>query len=403
MGPESNSSAFGSVPAGETAEYLERVRALAPELAAAGEHIERERRIPDALLSAMIDADLYRLLLPRSLGGAEVHPLTFMRVVEALASIEASPAWNVCQNAVCAMVGAYLPPHVARDVFGDKRAILAWGPPDGTARAVASDGGYRVSGSWSFASGMRHATWLGAYCPIHEADGTPRRTPEGNAVTRVMLIPAAKTTITDIWHVMGLRGTASDQFAVQDVFVPREYSVVRDEVTENRESGLLYRFTTRNMYASGFASIALGVARPMLEAFVRLATEKTPRGYKNRLRENNATQADVGLAEAKLRSARTYLAHTIADLCGQLEDVKKISIAQRMEIRLATTYAIHQAKEVCDFAYEAAGATAIFASNPFERRFRDLHTITQQMQGRKSHFQTVGQFLLGMEADTTFV
>jgi alkylation response protein AidB-like acyl-CoA dehydrogenase len=393
----------GSDPSGELALYLERVRELSPEIAAAGEQIERERRVPEPLLAGMIGAGLFRMLIPRSVGGGEVHPLTFMRVVEAIASVEASPAWNLCQNSVCAIVSAYLEPQVARQIFGDPRAILAWGPPDPGTRAVVDDGGYRVSGSWSFASGGRHATWLGAYCPIHEADGTPRRSPGGDVVRRVLLVPAEQVTMTDIWHVIGLRGTASDAFAVNDLHVPHEYTVMRDDLSEVREAGWLYAFKTTNLYSCGFASIALGVARTMLDAFLRLAMEKTPRGYSSPLRENAATQAELAHAEAQLRAARALLFQTVSEICSDVQQTRALTMEQRMSIRLATTHAIRQAVQVADFAYDAAGATAIFTANAFERRFRDLHTIVQQVQGRKSNYQIVGKFMLGLEAETLFL
>ncbi len=393
----------GSDPSGEESLYLERVRALSPQIAAAAEQIDRERRIPEALLGAMIDAGLFRLLLPRSVGGAEVHPLTFMRVVEAIASIEASPAWNVCQNSVCAMIAAYLPPAAAQHIFGDTRSILAWGPPGPNTRAVAVDGGYRVTGSWSFASGSRHATWLGGYSDIYEADGTPRHSETGAIVRRVVLFPAAAATMAEVWRVIGLRGTASDSFSVADLVVPHDHTAMRDDLSEVREPGWLYCFSHMNLFACGFASIALGVARSMLDAFIRLAAEKTPRGFSNPLRDNAATQSEVAQAEAQLRSTRTHLMQSMSEICSAVQQANQLTLDQRMTIRLAATHAIHQATQVGDFAYEAAGASAVFDANPFERRFRDLHAISQQLQGRKSHYQTVGKYLMGLDADTAFV
>jgi alkylation response protein AidB-like acyl-CoA dehydrogenase len=387
----------------EESRYLERVRELSPQIATEADRIERERRIPEPLLGAMIAAGLFRLFLPRSLGGAEAHPLTFMRVVEAIAGVDASAAWNVGQNAVCALVAASLSPEAARHVFGDERAILAWGPPEPDARAVACDGGYQVTGTWTFASGGRHATWLGAYCPVHEADGTPRRSQNGAIVRRVMLFPAEKATMQDLWHVIGLRGTASDAFSLSGLFVPEEFSVTRDDASEVRESGWLYCFKTTNLYSCGFAGIALGVARAMLEAFVELAKAKTPRGYSNPLRENAATQSELAQAEAKLRAARSYLMQSVAEICAAVRQTRQLTMEQRMAIRLAATHTIQQATQVGDFAYAAAGSSAIFAANPFERRFRDLHAIAQQVQGRKSHYETVGKHLLGIAAETPFV
>jgi len=387
----------------EAALYLERVRQLAPDIAAAGDRIESERRVPESLLEKMLAAGLFRMLLPRSAGGAEVHPLTFMRVVEEIARTEAAPAWNVGQNAVCAMVAAYLSPEAAEDIFGDARSIVAWGPPGPEAKAVVTEGGYRVTGNWAFASGGRHATWLGGYCPVIEPDGTPRCDAAGKPVRRLMLFPAAEATMTDIWHVIGLRGTASDAFAVTELFVPEEYTTSRDNLDEVRERGWLYQFKTTNLYACGFGSVALGVARSMLDAFIALAGEKTPRGYTSALRENAATQQDLGLAEARLRAARAFLFQSMEHICAAAQRSGRVTIDQRVTIRLAATHATREAVRVARFAYDAAGATAVFNGSPFERRFRDIHAISQQVQGRKSHYQTVGKALLGFDAETLFL
>ncbi len=218
-----------------------------------------------------------------------------------------------------------------------------------------------------------------------------------------MLFPAAQAVMTDIWQVIGLRGTGSDAFAVTDLFVPEDFSVARDEQAERRETGPLYCFPTGSFYASGFAGVALGLARSTLDAFVALATDKTPRGFKSTLRENAVIQSEVAQAEARLASARLFLTHSLAEIWRDVVRSNRLTVAQRMRIRLAATYAIGQATSVVDTAYHAAGATAIFASNPFERRFRDIHTVAQQLQGRASHFETVGQFLLGLEPDLQFL
>jgi len=122
------------------------------------------------VLRALHDASLFRLLLPAFLEGGETDPLTFVQVIEEVAKHDASAAWCLCQASGCSMTAAYLPTAVGREIFGDRRAVLAWGPSN-DARAVAVDGGYRIDGTWSFGSGCRHATWLGGYCPIQGPDG----------------------------------------------------------------------------------------------------------------------------------------------------------------------------------------------------------------------------------------
>jgi hypothetical protein len=197
-------------------ETLERARTLAPRIAESADEIERQRRLPEPLVAALHDAGLFRLLLPRSLGGAELDPPTFVQVTETLARADASTAWVICQTNGCSMVAAYLAPEVARAMFGgDPGGVLAWGPPS-SSRAVVADGGYRLSGTFNFASGSRHATWLGGQAPIVEPDGTPRRR-HGAPERRTLLFPARDAELADVWHVIGLRGTGSDSFTVSDL------------------------------------------------------------------------------------------------------------------------------------------------------------------------------------------
>jgi indole-3-acetate monooxygenase len=382
-------------------DWVGRVAALAPCIAGAADEIERERRLPDALVGAMAEAGFFRLLLPRAVGGAEVDPLTFSEVLQEIARIDGSTAWCLGQTSVCAMVAAFLPIGAARELFLDRRSILTWG--SGTGHATAVDGGYRVTGAWSFASGGHNATWLGGHCVLHDRDGSQRRGSDGSALWRTMLFPAAAAPMTDVWQVIGLRGTGSDAYAVTDLFVPESYSVARDDPGERRERGALYCLKTDNLFACGFASVALGLARRMLDDFIALAKEKQPRGHAQALRDSAALQTDVGELEARLRAARLYLMGTIAEVWDAVERSNDITLDQRMSIRLAATRTIQEAAAVADAAYHAAGATAIFTRSAFERRFRDMHALAQQLQARRSHFETVGKFLLGLDADTAFL
>jgi alkylation response protein AidB-like acyl-CoA dehydrogenase len=388
---------------GIAVDYVERADKLAPLIAAHADRIEEGCRLSGPVLTALHEAGLFRLLLPRSLGGAEVDPATFARVIETVARTDASTAWCLCQAGGCSMAAAYLRPDVATEIFGrDPQALLAWGPgPE--ARAVAAPGGYRVTGRWSFASGGRHATWLGGYCPIVEPDGAPRTRPDGKPEGRTVLFPASRATLIDAWRVIGLRGTGSDAYVVDDLFVPEEHAIARDDPTRRRDRGLLYCFPIGNLYTSGFASVALGIARSMLDAFVELARIKTPRGLSRPLRESAVVQSEVARAEARLGSARLFLLGSLEEIWRNVGRVGSLGLDERMRIRLAGTHAIHEAKSVADAVWDAAGATAIFAGGAFERRFRDIHTVTQQLQGRQTHFEAVGQFLLGLEADTTFL
>ncbi len=384
-------------------EIVERARALVPCIAALAADIERERRLPAGVLDALHEAQLFRLMLPRSLGGLETDPVTFFRVIEIIATADASAAWCLSQAGGCATAAAHLEPAVARAVFGDPRAVLAWGPGPG-AKAVAAAGGYRVTGTWAFASGGRHATWVGAQCPIFEADGRPRLDEAGLPVLRTMLVPAGEVEWTDIWNVVGLRGTASDQFTLADRYVRHDHSITRDFLKECREPGPLYRLPALACYELGFAGVALGIARASLDAFIDVARNKVPRGMKSVLRDNAVIQSGAAQAEARVRAARAFLVQSAQQVWDEVSQPDGIlTLDHRMTLRMASTHAIHTARDAVDFAYHAAGTTAIFETHPLERRFRDMHTVTQQVQGRLSHFETVGAYLLGGEPDLTFV
>src|SRR5471032_1043491 len=215
---------------------ISRAEALRPIVEAASDEIEDRRRLPPALLDKLHEARLFRLLMPRSSNGIETDPITFFHVIETIARADASTAWCLSQASGCSMSAAYLDLPVARAIFGnDPRAVLAWGPGPNV-RAIECEGGYKVTGIWAFASGGRHATWLGAHCPIYQADGSPRIDANGVQLERTMLVRSEDVQWTDIWNTVGLRGTASDQFELNDLFVRSDHSITRDFDKECRES-----------------------------------------------------------------------------------------------------------------------------------------------------------------------
>ena len=371
-----------------------RARALGADIAAAADEIERTRRIPEALLERLHDSRLFRMLLPHSADGDETEPAVYLAAVEELARHDASIAWIVFVTNSSALIAAYLEPAVISAVFADPRSTVAWGPPNAS-RANADESGYRLTGRWDFASGCRHARWMGAHCHVLEADGSLRLNRFGRPTVRTLLFPIEQATLLDTWRTIGLRGTASESYSVNDVLVSEAFSTTREDPTLRRERGPLYAFTMQCLYATGVAGVALGIARAMLSELIKLASRKSPRGLA-RLADNAVVQADVARAEARLGSARAYLIETLTTIYADAGEVAPIEVADRARVRLATTNAIHAAAEVADFAYKGAGVDAIFPGSPFERRFRDMHTLSQQIQARGAHFESVGQILLGV-------
>jgi len=372
-------------------DFIARARALAPAIIAAAPEIEERRELPPSLVQRLIDGGFFRLLQPRSLGGAELRPVVFTQVTEALAEADASVAWCVGQNNGCSMSSAYLSEAAAHEIFGPPTGILAWGPPGGPFEAHPVEGGYRISGTWRFASGSHHASWLGAHMRLAEGKGQ-----------RTMLFPKSSVRMVDIWHTVGLRGTGSDEYVVKDLFVPQHHSLSRDDPRERREPGLLYRFTSNQLYSVGFAGVALGIARATINDFLELPANKTSRGAARPMRENNVIQSQLAQCEAQVRSARAFLHQVHEDAWRTVEQTGEQTAEQRMLIRLTSTWAIQQSRAAVNTLYHATGSAAVFEANPFERRLRDIHTVAQQSQGRQLHFETCGQLMFGLEPENQF-
>ncbi|WGR94329.1 acyl-CoA dehydrogenase family protein [Bradyrhizobium sp. ISRA443] len=372
-------------------DLVERARALASLISSEADEIERTRRLTPAVTSALVENGLYRALLPKSFGGAEAALDAFMQMQEEIAKADASTAWCLGQCSVCAITAAYLDPDAANEIFNTAPGILAWGA---IAHEVhAEPGGYRASARWDFASGSRQASWLGAHVRVVEADGSQRRKPDGSPEIRTILFPVSSATLHDVWDVIGLKGTGTDSYSVENLFIPEKFAALRDDPTALREQGPLYKLSTNMVFSMGFAATSLGVARAMLDAATELAGGKTPQGLKA-MRDNNAVQGLIGRTEASLRAARAYLYSTANDVWRDLAHGDPLTEAHRVAIRIASTWTIHQSAAVVDTAYHMAGATAVFASNPFERRFRDMHAIAQQVQARDTQYEDAGKAIL---------
>ena len=372
---------------------LVRARALGAALEAAADEIERTQSLPEPLLTRLHESRLLRLSIPKSLGGEEAAPADYLLAVEEIARHEGSVGWNLFVANAASLIAPYIPLDSAQAIFSDPRALVAWGPPNAI-KAKAVDGGYRVNGRWDFASGCRLATWMGVHCRIEEPDGSLRQDRYGRSMIRTLLFPAEQATLLGNWNPLGLRGTASESYTVEDIFVPEAFTGLREEPETRRDPGPLYAFTMYGLYACGVAGTALGIARAMLDSFVELAGTKTPRGL-SRLADTPAIQSGTARAEAKLGAAKAYLLDILREIYARAPESEPIALEDRARIRLAATHAIHTGIETADWVYKQAGVSAIFPGTPFERRFRDIHTLSQQVQARDVHYENVGKIIFG--------
>ena len=367
---------------------LARAQALAPRIAAAADAIDEARELPADLADEMKAQGLFRLLVPRSVGGEEMDWPDYLDVVRTVAAADASVGWCLNQGAVFATTCCRAPPALAREVWGDPRTVVGNGPPQGRVELTPVAGGFRLRGRWMFSSGCRHANWLAA---LSGGAGQP---------PRLHLLPREDAELIDVWDVRGLRGTGSFSFRVDDVLVPDARTMRLD--VPPREPGPIYVIPQGLLFACGFGSVALGVARAGLDATIELAADKRPRFGSAPLCEDPVIQRQIGQAEAQWAAAKALLSEAVATVWQSVRARGRIDVAERIALRMTGTHAIRESAAVVDSAYNLSGSSSIFAERAIQRRFQDIHVITQQIQGREAHYETAGQFFLGLEPKGVF-
>jgi indole-3-acetate monooxygenase len=379
-----------STPIRATA-VLDAARDLAPTIAARAAQIEAARRVPLDLIEDLTAAGCFRMLVPRSHGGGGVDLTVAMRVYEELGRADASVGWTV-------MIGA----GAWRDLAGLPRATfdaLYAGGPDAiiggafnpTGVAVPVEGGYRVSGRWAFASGCQHCHWLYGNC-IEDPGGVPR--------IRTVLFSPAEIEIEDTWSVSGLCGTGSHHFRADNVLVTadRTFLTLSDPPCLDEP---LVRIPPPPLYALAIASVALGIAQGALEDILALAANKVPLLAHTPLTANPLFQHQLGAADAKLRGARALLYADAASAWATAVAGAFFTPSQRARIRSAATWVAAAAASVVDAAYGAGGGTSLYSDNPLQRRFRDIHALTQHFLVKPDTFTTAGAVLAGVDVDLT--
>src|ERR1051326_2813412 len=374
---------------------LEAARALAPQIRASATEGEALRELPAKLFAAIHDAGLVHMALPRAIGGGEIELPTYIQVIEELGKADASAGWVVNQLAIFGTYASRMPRELAKQIWIDTPRGCVANTPAATAKAVVVPGGYRVTGRQGFSTGSRHAAWVAAHAQVME-DGQVRLD-GGQPETRYLFVPVAEAELLDTWKVRGMRGTGTHHFAVNDVFVPAERTVL-SATAPLLEPGPLYKIPRTLLFASGDASVAVGMARSCIPVFMELASTKMPRATDGLLGEQAMVQLAIGQVEAWLRTGKAFLNEAVRDIWdGAVRG--EVTLDQRANLRLATTHGIRLAAQIIDTLYNAAGATAVYEDNPIQRYFQDIHVITQHMQGRFAHYELVGRYWLGMKVD----
>ncbi len=311
-----------------------------------------------------------------------------MRVIEEISRADGAAGWCVMIGATTGMLAASLPEDWAREIYGRRPDVITGGVTAPMGVATPAVDGPRVTGRWSFGSGCQHSDWL--------VGGT--RMGAGVAPeTRLMFFAPDQFRVHDTWHASGLRGTGSHDFEVENAFVPEGRSVVLGG--HARVSGPLYEFPTLGLLALGVCAVALGIARRALDEFVLLAGGKVPTGSARTLANRPVVQRQVGEAEAALRSARAYVFASIDAAWRVACEGRSLPIDLRADLRLAAANAAWRAAQAVDLVYHAGGGTAVYASSPLQRCFRDVHVATQHIMVAQPLFEVFGRAALGLSVE----
>jgi alkylation response protein AidB-like acyl-CoA dehydrogenase len=378
--------------------------ALKPVLRQYHEEIEREQRMPPALVEQLREAGLYKMVIPRTLGGLQLDTLTYLRVVELLAEGCGSVGWNLGNGGVGQLVTLGLPDEGVDEIYG-KRAdtIIAGTAVQGGGQGVPVEGGYRVSGRWSFGSGCQEASWMLGSFQVLGDDGEPCPHPDGGSLYwRGVFARREAEIVPGSWDVSGLRGTGSFDWTVKDVFLPERRTMPQVGIPlENQWSrwpGITYALPVQCWVGPHHSAVITGIARAGIDALIELAVAKQPRGRPTGLLcENPQVQDAVGRSDAILNAGRAYRSAMITELWNTIAAGGETTLEQRARCRLASTYAADSARVAMDTVYRHGGSTSFKRESRLAECWRDLNTVGQTVTLAPEWYPIGGRVYLGMD------
>lgn len=369
---------------------IEAAESLRPLLRQQAPAIERARRITKEAFAALQEIDAFRLQLTEQFAGPAADPITYLRVIEELSRGDGSSGW-------CAMVGsesaacvnAYLEPDVAKTIVADRSATVALTVVGSGVASKTSDA-YVVTGRWRFASGCRHSTWLSSLCTVHEA-GQPVLRDNGVPLTRVIFVRVTDAELHDTWHVSGLRGTASDDFELRNVFVPAEYTF--DLADSPLDEAAVWRIPVTLRLAMSKAAAVCGLARGAMDALLPMMARQ-PFAGSVPSREEPRMQVMLAEAEASLEGGRAYLYRHVEEVWEMAQNRQTLSLADIAKARLAIVFSARSAINSLHLMQEMAGTGAVL-DETFDRAARDIEVARHHMQLQTHIVEDVGRVLLG--------
>jgi indole-3-acetate monooxygenase len=377
---------------------IEAARRITPVIRKHADEAERERRLSPPVLAALHDSGLLRMCTPRSLGGLEVDPLTRALVIEEISGHDTAAGWTLANPLDCAYLCARLPDAGAEEIYSHGANVVIAAQFGHPMQATPTQGGYRITGRSPFISNCHDANWIATTAVVMPGDPSPAASaPE----VVVVYLPRESCQVVDTWHVMGMRGTGSNDVTVTDVFVPtaRTFPFVPEFTLGSHYQGPLYRFPLIGMVASDLPPLLLAVARRAIEEVSLLAQGKVPVAANAKLRERASAQAKLAQAEASLRAGRVFLYDTLRETWEATIAGKTFSLRDKADVLLAMTHAVQSAVQTVELTYRIAGTSGIYTQSPLEQYFRDVQVLRHHAFGAETRYETVGQVYLGLPPD----
>ena len=386
----------------EAQALVQAAGALQPVIRGHHDELEREQRLPKALVEQFHAAGFYSMVIPRELGGLQVDPLTYVRVVELLAEAAGSVGWNLANNSIGQLVTLGLPDEGVHELYGQRAdTVIAGTAVMGGGRAVPVEGGYRVTGRWPFGTGCQESAWMLGSFQILDGD-QPRRSPDGSSVYWRGVFERSEVRIVDgSWDVAGLRATGSFDWTVEDVFLPERRTMVHAGVPLDNQwkrwPGVSYALPAQAWVGPHHSAVITGIARAGVDALIELAAEKTPRGRTGRLCENPQVQDALGRADAILNAGRAYRSATITELWSTIAAGRETTLEQRARCRLAAVHAADSARAAMDLVYRQGGSTSYRRASRLAECWRDLHVVGQAVTLAPEWYPIGGRVYLHMD------
>lgn len=381
-------------PDGEA--ILANARLIAPLLREHAGQVEAARRLTTPVVEALRDSGVFRMSMPRSWGGPEVDLLTQVEILEVLSRADASAGW-------CAMIGsdsgyysAFLDDPAARELYPNLDVATAgWVIPAGSLEVA--EGGYRLSGRWSFGSGCTHAEVICGGALVTEG-GVPQPGPDGQPQWRVALLPADKVQVHDTWNTTGLCGSGSHDYSIEGQFVPADHTFA---LGASKRDGTLYRWP--GMFIANLVAVPLGTAADALEVTMGILDGKVLLPERVLARDQARVRAGMARAQALVGSARSYVYDTLGDFWATLDQGDDPSFAQRAALTGCFVHTLTTCREAVALLADAVGTTAIQRGSSLERNHRDLITMGQHIMGQAKMREWAGGLWFGQPAPLSYL